>query len=44
MLTTTTKQSSGFGLFLKFLAQVLKNFFTAGNNREFERLKDYIAS
>jgi hypothetical protein len=42
--TTTHTQSFSFNALLKFFGNAFKSIFESGDNREFKRLKDFIAS
>ncbi|MGB4844041.1 MAG: hypothetical protein WBP16_06235 [Ferruginibacter sp.] len=44
MKNYTTKQSFNFNTVLKFFGQAFKSLFESSHNREFKRLKDFIAS
>jgi hypothetical protein len=44
MKNYTTTQSITFNAVLKFLGDAFKSLFESSNNREFKRLKDFIAS
>jgi len=44
MKNYTTSQSLNLNSVLKFIGQAFKSLFESGNNREFRRLKDFIAS
>jgi len=41
---TTTPQGVNFNAVLKLLGQALRSLFQSPTNREFKRLKDFIAS
>jgi|GEM_PF-3938925 len=42
--TTPTPQNGTFNAVLKILGQAFKTLFQSSTNREFRRLKDFIAS
>ncbi|WP_462254898.1 hypothetical protein [Ferruginibacter sp.] len=44
MKNSATTQPSPFALLIKSIGVVINSFFQSGSNREFRRLKDFIAS
>jgi hypothetical protein len=44
MKNYTTTQHLSFFAMLKLFGNAIKNFFTTGSNRDFERLKNYLSS